>query len=151
MGSSSDNFDPVQKLIRLKRYEQPPPRYFANFSSQVISRIQAGEARREPAWWERFGLDLRPILTAGAGMMACGLVFFSFGFALDTDSRELGMEIGPLSPSGSPGFLSAQAEPIGQSEDSFAATSTNLLLGSSAPFVNPRRLLVTPVSYQLPQ
>jgi len=75
MGSSpDDNFDSLQKVLRVKRYEQPPPRYFNEFSGRVVSRIQSGEGR--VSWWERFGFDLRPAFAAGVGMVACGLVVY---------------------------------------------------------------------------
>src|SRR5215212_690509 len=72
--SSPDNFDSLEKLLRLKRHEQPPPRYFNEFSGRVISRLERGEARL--SWWERFGFDLRPALAAGAGLVACGLIVY---------------------------------------------------------------------------
>ena len=34
MNSENDNFDQIQRMLKLKRYEQPPPRYFNDFSSQ---------------------------------------------------------------------------------------------------------------------
>src|SRR5215207_7648945 len=74
MGSSPDDFDSVQKVLRVKRYEQPPPRYFDEFSGRVIARIERGEARL--SWWERFGFDLRPALAAGVGLVACGLIVY---------------------------------------------------------------------------
>jgi len=74
MSSSPDNFESLEKLLRLKRHEQPPPRYFNEFSTRVMARIEHGEGR--PSWWERFGFDLRPALAAGAGMVACGLIVY---------------------------------------------------------------------------
>jgi hypothetical protein len=72
---SSENFDSIRVLLRLKRYEQPPPRYFNEFSCIVIARIEAGE-RGHASFWERFGFDLRPVLAGALGATACGLVLF---------------------------------------------------------------------------
>jgi len=79
MGSSPDDFDSVQKVLRVKRYEQPPPRYFDEFSGRVIARIERGEGRT--SWWERFGFDLRPALAASVGVFACALVIYGVATA----------------------------------------------------------------------
>jgi hypothetical protein len=45
----------VSKLLRLKRYEQPPPGYFEDFLRE-FQRRQRAEALRRPAWallWDR--------------------------------------------------------------------------------------------------
>ena len=45
----------VSKLLRLKRYEQPPPEYFDDFLRE-FQRRQRVEALRQPSWaalWER--------------------------------------------------------------------------------------------------
>jgi hypothetical protein len=52
-----DNFDEneIGKLLRLKRYEQPPPGYFENFLHE-FHRRQRDELLREPIWsvlWQR--------------------------------------------------------------------------------------------------
>jgi hypothetical protein len=46
-----DNFDEneIGKLLRLKRYEQPPPEYFENFLHE-FHRRQRDELLREPVW-----------------------------------------------------------------------------------------------------
>jgi len=82
MDLSSNDFDSLQRLLRLKKYELPPPRYFNEFSGNVIAGIRA-QARRSPRWWERFGFDLRPALTLGAGAAACGLLLATVASALD--------------------------------------------------------------------
>lgn len=46
----------LSKLLKLKRYEQPPPEYFDNFLREFQER-QRAEMLRRPAWrlvWERF-------------------------------------------------------------------------------------------------
>lgn len=45
----------ISKLLRLKRYEQPPPGYFEDFLSEFQSR-QRAELIRRPLWelvWDR--------------------------------------------------------------------------------------------------
>jgi hypothetical protein len=118
--SSPDNFDSLEQLLRLKRHEQPPPRYFNEFSGRVLSRIERGEARL--SWWERFGFDLRPALAAGAGLVACGLIVYGVA----TTEGEAGAVAGP----GLMGFnateSAAQPSPIlVSSENTIAANSTN--------------------------
>jgi len=46
--------DQISKLLRLKRYEQPPPEYFENFLRE-FHRRQRAELLRRPAW--RIALD----------------------------------------------------------------------------------------------
>jgi hypothetical protein len=47
MDKSSDN--EISKLLRLKRYEQPPPGYFENFLHE-FHRRQRDQLLREPLW-----------------------------------------------------------------------------------------------------
>ncbi len=98
MDFPSDNFNPLKKLLRLKRHEQPPPRYFNDFSSRVVARLERGEAR--VSWWERFGFDLRPALAAATGAMACGLIIYGVATAdggeADATALTTGMSINGL-------------------------------------------------------
>ena len=48
------NDNEITKLLRLKRYEQPPPGYFENFLHE-FHRRQRDELLRQPLW--RIGLD----------------------------------------------------------------------------------------------
>ena len=59
-----DNFDDneIGKLLRLKKYEQPPPGYFEDFLHE-FHRRQRDELLREPLWslvWQRISRFLLP-------------------------------------------------------------------------------------------
>ncbi|HUC84895.1 MAG TPA: hypothetical protein VL970_06865 [Candidatus Acidoferrales bacterium] len=75
MSDKSDNFNELKQLLKLKRHEIPPPGYFGNFSSEVISRIRAGEACGGDTLWERwraespFMAKVFYILTAKPGLI----------------------------------------------------------------------------------
>jgi hypothetical protein len=118
MNSSPDNFDSLEKLLHLKRHEQPPPRYFNEFSGRVIDRIARGDARL--SWWERFGFDLRPALAAGAGMVACGLIVYGVA----TTDGDAGVVTSASMAAASPASVSSPALLVG-TEQSIAANSTN--------------------------
>src|SRR6266513_299772 len=60
--SCMDNFDEneIGKLLRLKKYEQPPPGYFENFLHE-FHRRQRDELLRQPIWsvvWQRISGSL---------------------------------------------------------------------------------------------
>ena len=141
MSASPDNFESLEKLLRLKRYEQPPPRYFNEFSGRVIDRIGRGEAQR--TWWERLGFDLRPALAAGAGLAACGLMVYGVA-TTDGDAGTLGH----TAYAGN--FLQASA-PMEDPSASIAANSTNPVPSYGTPI--DRKVFGSPVmraSFQSP-
>ena len=56
MNPETENFDQLRKLLALKRYELPPPRYFNEFSGRVMARLT--EPERHPlTWWQRLGFE----------------------------------------------------------------------------------------------
>src|SRR5947208_11675189 len=73
--------DEIARLLRLKRYEQPPPAYFENFLSE-FRRRQRDELLRQPVWricFERahgFALrhNARPYPAGVAVVVACAAV-----------------------------------------------------------------------------
>ena len=87
------------KLLALKRYEQPPPGFFEDFSTTVIARIQTEPAPRQEnlwqAFWSRF--ELRPMWgsLAACGLVLCTLSIFQMvggdSSPLVTDNLQLGV------------------------------------------------------------
>lgn len=77
-----ENFDEneIGKLLRLKRFEQPPPGYFENFLHE-FHRRQRDELLRQPIWsvlWQRlsdslFRLNI-PSLTSYPAAVAAALI-----------------------------------------------------------------------------
>ena len=84
--NQSQDFEKLQHLLKLKRYEQPPPRYFNDFSARVISHIRAdtSTARFETAdnlisrtpWLRRLWrkLENQPALSGVLATAVCGLM-----------------------------------------------------------------------------
>ena len=84
MNPNSENFDQLRKLLALKRHEQPPPRYFNDFSGQVIARIRAGEHGEDGLAWVRKLWSLmegKPMLTGAFGAAVCALVISGIVFS----------------------------------------------------------------------
>jgi hypothetical protein len=98
MSEDTENFEQLRRLLVLKRYEQPPPRYFNDFSAQVIRRIKAGERGEradiferlfeEAPWLQRIwaAFETKPILAGVLGMAMCG---FLIGGMLYSDTAEV--------------------------------------------------------------
>jgi hypothetical protein len=76
METEHDQFEQVQRLLALKRHEQPPPRFFDIFSRQVMARLEALEAAQRVTWWQRLGLDFdyKPAMVGALGVVVCGLL-----------------------------------------------------------------------------
>jgi len=62
----------IEKIIALKRLEQPPPGYFQLLPGRIVSRIQRGEGQSGfwEKWWPAF--CFRPILAYALGLTVCG-------------------------------------------------------------------------------
>src|SRR5436190_10150264 len=81
MNPDSENFEELRRLLALKRYEQPPPRYFSDFSSRVLDRIRAEQGDRnraatEGSWWQRLwnALEAKPLFAGAFGTAVCAVL-----------------------------------------------------------------------------
>jgi hypothetical protein len=74
MSTEHDKQDELQKMLALKRHETPSPRFFKGFSHEVIDRLHAPEPPVDQPWWQRLGLDSKPVLVCASGIGVCGLL-----------------------------------------------------------------------------
>jgi len=86
MHSDPENFEPLRRLLALKKYEQPPPGYFDRFSQQVIARIEAEGVTQKTSFLQWFtsplawlqcawdSLESRPALAGAFGFAVCGVL-----------------------------------------------------------------------------
>jgi len=99
-------FAKLQQLLKLKRHEQPHPRYFNDFSGQVLSRIRAGRnggrfetagdfLRRIP-WLRRLWrqLEARPALAGVIAASVCGLLGIGVFFMEESTPQNLNLLAG---------------------------------------------------------
>ena len=102
MDSFNDN--EITRLLRLKRYEQPPPGYFENFLHE-FHRRQRNELLRQPLWricWERahdfmFRLDVRSLASypvAAAAVLVCAAVI-SFKIYQEPQTPRVALQSSP--------------------------------------------------------
>ncbi len=78
----------MRRLLKLKRYEQPPPGYFHGFSGEVIVRIKLGERGEDSAvierllweapWLQRIwaAFEAKPVLAGAFGLAMCGMLIW---------------------------------------------------------------------------
>jgi hypothetical protein len=84
MGSSEDDFKDLQRLLALKKHEQPPPGYFYYLPEKIMVRLEQEKERQTLAehstWWEwlvaRF--DARPWLASAYACTISGLLLMGF-------------------------------------------------------------------------
>lgn len=158
-------FEEIRKLLRLKRYEQPPPGYFDRFLHEFQSR-QRAELLQRPAWkiaWDRFHsffFESRVPRMALAGSFAAVLLAVAVGVA----TLETGPETRPADGGGAVTLASVQGgdqpETRRQSEPTMLLSDGRLdrtrhggllEVGDALASVRPQYVLDTrPVSYESP-
>ena len=135
-------------MLALKRYEQPPPGYFNNFSGQVIARIKAGEGAHEgfldrlfweAPWLQRLwaALETKPIMAGAFGAAVCALLVAGVVYSEKPDGQPL--VSGPATATASPMVLAnngaASDQPVLATSARFSdqsAPADSIALGSSA-------------------
>jgi hypothetical protein len=155
---SSDDFDNLKRLLALKRYEQPPPGYFENFSDRVISRIEAEELSEYSSWWQWLvaKFDAKPVVAGAYGLTVSGLLLAGFHFS-ETFENEVAKNPTPTLPwlaTTPASVLSFQPTDLNQNTyfDSSAAplpASVNSLFRSDSSHVlfNGQGLPAQPISF----
>ena len=97
----NQDFTALGRLLKLKRYEQPPPRYFNDFSGQVVARLRADkrdgriesldDIMSQTPWLQRLwhALESRPAI-AGVLAAAVGGLMVAAAFLTQSTSQPLG-------------------------------------------------------------
>ncbi|MBC8002125.1 MAG: hypothetical protein H7X97_06015 [Opitutaceae bacterium] len=75
MNDAPENFEQLQKLLALKRHEQPPPGYFNRLPGQIIARLEGENAARQNSFLEKLfaGTFFRPAVAYGFLGVFCAL------------------------------------------------------------------------------
>jgi len=88
MKSQPEDFGKIKTLLNIKKHEQPPPRFFRGFASDVLSRLNTPEDHGTPTLWRRLGLDFdyNPVLLCALGVAVCAMLLFGIiaSFRMDT-------------------------------------------------------------------
>ncbi len=123
MSQDTENFEQLRRLLKIKRYEQPPPRYFNDFSSQVIARIERGERGNghasvgrmlwEAPWLQQIwaAFEAKPLLAGAFGLAVCATLITGVIYSERTDLQPVALIPGTESSISSPvEFANAMAE-----------------------------------------
>jgi hypothetical protein len=89
MKENENDFEALRRLLAFKRHEVPPPGYFENFFSEVMSRIRAGEAGTSDRvfdaapWLSRILslFDAKPVYAGAFATVLCLLLLVGIVFA----------------------------------------------------------------------
>lgn len=134
MNQDNQDFKQIKQLLKLKQHEVPPPGYFNNFSSQVISRIRQGEMDRSrslrdrmesgDSWFRRLFqiFEARPGMVGGFATSLCLLLLLTVIFAEHS-------EVPPNSLLAVP----SQTGPMGNTVASAPASAAAPLVAASTP------------------
>lgn len=136
MNSDVENFEQLRRLLALKRHEQPHPRYFNDFSSQVVARIKAGDKGEtadgldwlfgDVSWLQRLWatLESKPALAGAFGAAVCAMLVAGIVYSANVEPAPA-HAAGPLMASeGVMSFVSS-AGAAGAIDASLSFSSTN--------------------------
>lgn len=120
MSQESQDFSALRQLLRLKRYEQPPPGYFHRFSAEVMARIEAGETGEraaaarffwEAAWLQRWwsALEAKPVLAGAFGVAVCSLLIWGVVSSEKADIQPMATLVQPAPVPSNPLLAATEA------------------------------------------
>src|SRR3954470_17061412 len=123
--SDQQDFERLQKLLALKRYEQPPPGYFNRLPNQIMARIEAGEGQSR--FWERFipSFTFRPAMAYGVGLAACGAVALGVFYTSNLPSNKTGAATASTTTMSQPMMVTSAPAASIASRDPSSVNSTN--------------------------
>jgi len=134
----------VEKMIALKRHEQPPPGYFRLLPDRIINRIEHGEG--PSSFWEKWGpaFRVRAVLAYALGLTVCTALTVGVWFSPKLDQGAGGSDSRPGSRWAVESVSTASVEtPLGGAR----------WLGSTNPVTAPRlgdSLFLTPEGHAIP-
>ena len=149
MNADQENFEALRKLLALKKYEQPPPRYFSELPSRIWTRLE-----REPetsSFWQRFfpNWELSPAIAYSFGLLACATLVFGISYSLKTGTEQvvarpisndnLGMPVPQVATKQSSGLSLSNYQPA-------QMASTNPVMNTE-PLFNGVNLRIEPANY----
>jgi hypothetical protein len=148
--------DDISRLLRLKRFEQPPPEYFADFLAEFKDR-QRSQMLREPAWrigWDRLVAFFGEQLPARVGYgLASTAVLIAAAIASINILESQPVQVAALTPP--PGHLRPAAQTASLDLNTVAQLPELPSLAGgpahTASFSPPRYVMdARPVSYEPP-
>ena len=74
MKPAPEDFARLQKLLAVKRHEQPPPGYHDRLPGQIIARLQAEAAAQPEPWWRQLlaSFHTKPAWAIAFSVLALG-------------------------------------------------------------------------------
>jgi len=142
MNTEQDKLSELQKVLALKRHEQPPTQFFHKLSGNVIQRLQTPEPPPEPTLRQRLGLDFdtKPVLVCATGVGVCGLLLLGLissqhvepPAAPSTNGDAMRLSLVPLSDSHSAAPGPAQIAPV-NSVDAKRRSFDPVIVGEGSP------------------
>lgn len=164
MRNSSDPFDGLQKLLALKRHEQPPPGYFDRLPGEILHRIRT-ERLPQPSWWDVLTeqhpwlqdvvrlLEARPLAASAVGAVAGALLLAAVFAGHQAAQPPIHPPVGTSGPAESQPTLFAGAFPgnPGFGSQTEILASTNPVAPSSPPMglFDGRLINPQPVTFPL--
>ena len=91
MSNDSNQIDSLDRLLKLKRLEEPPPGHLDRLSSRIIAQIEADNALSTDTVWSRLlgYLDFKPALACAYSAAAMGLLVVGLGMKNDLEPSQM--------------------------------------------------------------
>jgi len=159
MNESENDFEPLRRLLALKRHEIPPPGYFNNFPRLVMARLRAGEsdapqAIAAPSWWLKFfqAFEAKPVYVGSFACSLCLLLLLGIIYAERPDAALKSSIFAAVAPP-TASFADATSPalpPAGQPTGLMINTNPVLSTEPVASLFGQQNPLAQPVSLMLP-